>query len=109
MFSFRAGKGHIPSRLRAKSPLPRGLFRCKRKPPRRTSLRRREFFDLGKKGLPFANEWAIIASRRGEHSKESMETEEMIDAGLLPLDERREGENYLAPRRYFKWREKGDL
>jgi hypothetical protein len=33
---------------------------------RRTSLRRRESFDLGKKSLPFANEWAIIANRRGD-------------------------------------------
>ncbi len=41
-------------------------YQCKRKPPRRKSLRRRKFFDLGKKSLPFANEWAIIANRKGD-------------------------------------------
>jgi hypothetical protein len=30
--------------------------------PRRTSLRRKELFDLGKKSLPFANESAMITS-----------------------------------------------
>jgi hypothetical protein len=67
MFSSRAGKGCIPSRLRVKSPLlSRGLFGVNTSSLRRKSLPRRESFDLRKKSLPFANKWAIIANRRGD-------------------------------------------
>jgi len=38
--------------------------------PHRTSLRTRKFFDRGKKSLPFANEWAITANRRGDAQPE---------------------------------------
>jgi hypothetical protein len=45
---------------------PEGSFDVNASSLRRTTLWRRKFFDLGKKSLPFANEWAIIANRRGE-------------------------------------------